>query len=393
MPYAQTFTAGLTGALDTVQLNIHRVGSPGDLTVAIQGASSLANPGAPDDQDVLATQTVPAADVGTLGPNVQTVVFDTPATVQAGTTYALVVRTANPADGSNQYLWYGTESHGYSGGVRCYRPSADWDCSLEGDFIFATYVTTGPPGPPEVGLSASSLTFGTVPTGSTSPAQTLTVTNAASGGSQVLEIGQLSTGGVDPGDFALSNDTCSNTSLAAGSSCTVDVSFAPAGVGSRTATLDVPSNAATSPDQVALSGNGTALADVRLNLSGPASAKKSTQVTYLITVSNVGPSAAHNVVMSSPVPSGAVFVGVSTSQGSCTKPSPGASKGTITCWLGDLAAGGSSGSSVNIKVNAKAGSSLTEIASAYSTADGSGPATPDPDTSNNWASLTTSVTK
>jgi uncharacterized repeat protein (TIGR01451 family) len=130
-------------------------------------------------------------------------------------------------------------------------------------------------------------------------------------------------------------------------------------------------------------------ADVRLTMTGPASAPRGAQVTYLITVSNVGPSTAHNVVLSNPVPSGVKFLGVTSSQGTCGKPS----RDTITCSLGDLAKDGSAGSVITIKLTAKVGSTVTNLASAYSTADAFGSATADPDTSNNWAWLTTTVAK
>src|SRR5439155_3948485 len=175
-----------------------------------------------------------------------------------------------------------------------------------------------------------------------------------SGGGALLAIGQLSTSGPNLSEFVLANDNCSNKSVAAGASCTVDVSFSPTHAGSRTATLVVPSNAASSPDSIPLSGNGTTLADVRLAMTGPASASKGKQFSYLITVSNAGPSAAHNVVLTDPLPSSATLVGVSASQGSCTK-----SGGTIRCSLGDLAAGGSAGSAVSVKLTAKVGSTIT----------------------------------
>jgi hypothetical protein len=44
-------------------------------------------------------------------------------------------------------------------------------------------------------------------------------------------------------------------------------------------------------------------------------------------------------------------------------------------------------------VTAKVGGAVTYLASASSTTDGIGPATPDPNTSNNWASLSTTITK
>ncbi len=112
-------------------------------------------------------------------------------------------------------------------------------------------------------------------------------------------------------------------------------------------------------------------------------------MNYLITVSNDGPAAAHNVVLTNPVPSGASFLGITTNRGTCAKPS----KGVINCFLGDLAKDGNAGSAVSLKLTAKVGRTVTNLASAYSTANASGPATDDPDTTNNSASVTTAVTK
>ena len=56
------------------------------------------------------------------------------------------------------------------------------------------------------------------------------------------------------GDFTQTN-TC-GTSIAAGASCTVNVSFRPTASGTRTGTLTITSNATNSPTTVALSGTG-----------------------------------------------------------------------------------------------------------------------------------------
>jgi hypothetical protein len=53
--------------------------------------------------------------------------------------------------------------------------------------------------------------------------------------------------------------------------------------------------------------------------------------------------------------------------------------------------GGSAGSAVSVKITAKVGSTISNVASAYSTTDNSGPPAFDPDTSNNWMSLNTTV--
>jgi uncharacterized repeat protein (TIGR01451 family) len=385
-PMAETFNAGSTGTLDMVQLNIFRLGNPGDLTIAIEGTSSLSTPGLPDDQDVLATQTVAASGISTESTNVQTVAFDTPATIHTGKKYAIVVHSADPTDAGDHYNW-GFTGNAYAGGVEC--AGLPWDCTTyaDADFIFATYVTAAPAGPPAVGLGASSLAFGTAAVGTTTSAQTLTVTNTAESGSQSLQIGTLSTGGANPTDFVLGNDGCSNSSIAPGASCTVDVSFAPTATGARSANLSIPSNAGSTPDVITLAGSGMASADVQVGVSGPGSAKSGSTVSYLVAVSNAGPSTASNVVMTFAVPAGAMFQGVSTTHGTCAHPRSGASSGTVTCSLGDLAKGASGLQSVALKITLKKGGTITGVVRASSVATKSSPATPDPDQSNNITSF------
>lgn len=100
---------------------------------------------------------------------------------------------------------------------------------------------------------------------------------------------------------------------------------------------------------------------------------------------------ARNVVLTSPVAAGASFLGVTTTKGTCTPPSK--RDATIQCALGDLGNGDKPLSSVSVKVTARAGSNIATVVSAQSTENGSGPATPDPDASNNTASLSTIVAK
>jgi uncharacterized repeat protein (TIGR01451 family) len=252
--------------------------------------------------------------------------------------------------------------------------------------------TVPPPPPPTLGTSPSSVAFGDQLVGSASGPHTVMITNTAPSGSQSLMLSPLSIAGVNSADFNLGNDTCSGASLAAGNSCTVDIRFAPTAAGARSADLVIPNNAVSSPDTVALRGNGTAipLADVRLAISGPGSAKRGAQITYVITVSNAGPSSAHNVVLTDPIDVGASLLGANSTKGSCTV---SGKSGTVSCSFGDLAGGGSVGSTVSVKVTAKVGSTIANLASAYSTADAAGAATQDPDTSNTWAALNTSVTK
>jgi hypothetical protein len=102
-------------------------------------------------------------------------------------------------------------------------------------------------------LSPTSLSFGSVGLRATSLPKTITLTNV---GTTTLSISGISISGPNAGDFAQSH-TC-GSSLVAGASCTLRVTFTPAVLGARTATLNVADNAAGSPQKVALSGVGVA---------------------------------------------------------------------------------------------------------------------------------------
>ena len=115
---------------------------------------------------------------------------------------------------------------------------------------------------PAVSLSPTSLAFGERLVGSTSTAQTVTLTNS---GSASLIINSISLTGANPGDFAQTN-TC-GTSVAAGARCTINVTFTPAAAGSRSATLTMNDNAADSPQSVPLSGTGTTAVAPAVSLS------------------------------------------------------------------------------------------------------------------------------
>ncbi|HUN33217.1 MAG TPA: choice-of-anchor D domain-containing protein, partial [Trebonia sp.] len=118
--------------------------------------------------------------------------------------------------------------------------------------------------------SPSSVSFGNETVGSTSSAQSVTVSNPGSSAVSLSSVGLT-------GPFSESNNC--GTSLAAGASCTVSVKFAPTASGSATGTLSVNSSAPGSPLTVALSGTGTSsTTDLALNM--PVTASSYTQ-TYV----------------------------------------------------------------------------------------------------------------
>jgi len=99
-------------------------------------------------------------------------------------------------------------------------------------------------------FSASSLTYGVLQVGLTSPSQTVTVTNVSSHSSNFSGIAAK-------GDFSDSN-TCPTT-LDAGQNCTITVTFRPTAAGTRTGTVTLKDNDPGSPTQtIALTGIGAA---------------------------------------------------------------------------------------------------------------------------------------
>lgn len=112
---------------------------------------------------------------------------------------------------------------------------------------------------PAVSFSAPSLSFGDQNVGSTSPAQSATMSNS---GSAPLSITGITVIGANSGDFAETN-TCipngsSSATLAPTASCTISVTFSPSATGSRSATVNVTDNAGDSPQAINLTGTGTA---------------------------------------------------------------------------------------------------------------------------------------
>ena len=144
-----------------------------------------------------------------------------------------------------------------------------------------TPVLTAYPAPVQAGSltdSTSSLSFGDVASGSTSAAQTVTVTNPGTSAASVSSV-------TVTGPFSQTN-TC-GSSIAAGGSCTVSVKFAPTSGGPLTGTLSVASSAPGSPLTVALSGTGvTSTTNLALNQPATASSYYETFVASNATDGN-----------------------------------------------------------------------------------------------------------
>jgi hypothetical protein len=109
--------------------------------------------------------------------------------------------------------------------------------------------------------SPASLTFASQTYGSSSSAQTVTLTNT---GTIALTPASVGFRGADSGDFS-ETDNCQNQTVAAGSSCAIQVTFTPTQAGSRTGFLMIDANVAGGDLTVLLSGTGAPAGIVSLS--------------------------------------------------------------------------------------------------------------------------------
>jgi hypothetical protein len=149
---AQTFTAGISGQIDQVDLGLLKGGAPGDLTspltVEIRDA-----PGGTPGATVLGSGTVLPSSVTTSTASFIPVTIASTAAVAAGTQYAIVAYSAEP--NVRHYDWAQAGSNPYAAGGVFYAasspPSTTWNAFAGFDFAFKTYVLA----PPSPGKTAS----------------------------------------------------------------------------------------------------------------------------------------------------------------------------------------------------------------------------------------------
>jgi hypothetical protein len=128
----------------------------------------------------------------------------------------------------------------------------------------------GGPSSATLSVNPGSLTFGSQALNTSSGAQTATVTNTGSAAAAVSGISAT-------GDFTQTN-TC-GSSIAAGGSCTVSVTFRPTAAGTRTGGVTIGSNASNSPSTIALSGTGAGSTSTNL-AAGKATSESSHTDVY-----------------------------------------------------------------------------------------------------------------
>jgi len=135
---------------------------------------------------------------------------------------------------------------------------------------------------PIVTLSPTSLTFPVQLVGTTSPSQPVTLTNS---GTAPLTINQITAAPSFP-----ETDTCPRnpSTLGVGSSCTLNISFAPASSGLLSASVLVNDNAPGSPQKIGCTGTGTVvlLSPLGLNFGIVNLGQSSSPQT--VTLTNVG---------------------------------------------------------------------------------------------------------
>ncbi|HKS22367.1 MAG TPA: IPT/TIG domain-containing protein [Thermoanaerobaculia bacterium] len=168
--------------------------------------------------------------------------------------------------------------------------------------------------------------------------------------------------------------TISNGSITAGQG-TPSITFAAGSSGTLTlgVTVDNAGCLSTGSANVSVSS----LADLSISIAGPSSVNAGAPLAYVISVSNLGPTAAQNVVVADTLPNGVVFGSATGNGWNC------ASQGNLVgCTTPAISVGNAS----SITINATAPSSGPVTNTVTISAN-----TPDPKTSNNSASITTTV--
>ncbi|GAA4623955.1 hypothetical protein GCM10023196_022260 [Actinoallomurus vinaceus] len=128
---------------------------------------------------------------------------------------------------------------------------------------------SGSPGSAKLSADPTSLTFGDQALNTTSAAKAVTISNTGTGAASLSSV-------VTSGDYSMTNGC--GSSLSAGASCTVNVSFRPTATGTRTGTLTVHSDATNSPTTVAVTGTGTGSSSTDLAAGKPTSESSHTDV-------------------------------------------------------------------------------------------------------------------
>ena len=186
--------------------------------------------------------------------------------------------------------------------------------------ISLTGTGTGPvaslPAPP---------TFPSEPVGTTSPAQTVTLTNTGNANLTFTAIGVTG-----PFAIAASGTTCSTSSpVAPSGSCSAAITFTPTAVGTNSGSLSFTDNATNSPQTVGLTGTGTgAVVSLPAPPTFPSEPVGTTSPSQTVTVTNTGNA---NLTFTAIGVSGPFAIAASGT--TCSTSSPVAASGSCTVSL------------------------------------------------------------
>jgi len=142
------------------------------------------------------------------------------------------------------------------------------------------------PPAPWASLRPAGHDFGEQVLATTSGAQQFTLTNS---GTARLTVDVAGISGAHPREFAITEDHCSDSTLAPGESCAINVTFTPFAIGVLSATLTVADDAVGSPHTAALSGTGTPAASSLQLSTGPEPSAFGDPVTLTAQVSTTAP--------------------------------------------------------------------------------------------------------
>ena len=244
---------------------------------------------------------------------------------------------------------------------------------------------------PIVAGSAVTYTLSIVNNGP-SDALNVVLTDPLPAGFTVLSNGISSTGDVCPQQPNATTVTCSFGTVAAGGVRTVQITAStPAALttGStvtNTATLASPTQDSDPSGRTAsVTSTVTTSADLSISkapVTDPIEA--GAQQTYVLQITNNGPSVSRGVVVTDALPAGVTFVSVVPATG-CTTGS------TVTCSLGDLGRSATATLQITVQLASNIGGTTLANTATVASSPASGAATPDPNTGNNSSTVSQKV--
>src|SRR5262249_7999273 len=104
-------------------------------------------------------------------------------------------------------------------------------------------------------ITPATASFPSVVVGAQASPMTVTVKNS---GGPTATVTSVTVTGPMPGDFPISNQTCTGTALTTGQSCTMQVGFKPTNVGTRAAVLNIGGTGLNGTRHVSMTGTATA---------------------------------------------------------------------------------------------------------------------------------------